>query len=253
MEGCPYWVAYENKSNGAVISRFNPAEDLTDDNDILEYAWLQFEELIQDFPYGKIKVVCRTSSNSQKQHAPTFLVEWGELPVGGTYNKPTTNSIGGGQGAGGSSWQMMQFFITQMDQLRSEISTAQLENVRLNMENQQMAAQLEADMEPTFKEKALMEGIGAIKTLITQPRQQPQPAALGTLGQAPPQEMEQPTQQTNGGGFSMDRAIASIQGLKTLFPDHHPNDILEALVILGQKNHALVKGQIDQAIAELHA
>lgn len=250
LENAPYWFAYEAKANGGLIGRFQN-DELTngaEKEDILEYAWMKFEEFVGDYAFAKIKIECRTSPNAKRDSSIKHTVQWGEVPTSNRSYSPAVSNQGVGANMG---WQQMQFFLTQLESMRTKFHDSQMEVMRLNFENQSLAEALEADLEPSWKERAIIEGIGAVKQLIT-PAVAPQPAMLGTMGQRTETQSSVSTEE-NQRSFSMDRAIADIQLITNMFPEHHRNDVLSAFVVLAQQHHGMIKGILDQAVNDLHA
>ena len=177
QEACPFWTAHDAANKREMVGKFrNDDSDLVGD-DLLRYSWMQFEELVETYPSGHIRINCKSAPTSTAQNAPTLYVRWGTMetmPMGRTGKYPV---------AGAGNWSMAQSMLQLQQQHFDKMLEMQNELLRLNFENRQLAERLEADEQPDLKETVLMEGIGIIKQALA-PKVSVQPAAvLGTLGQ----------------------------------------------------------------------
>lgn len=238
QEGAPYWWAHDAHRKSEVVAKFRDDEPDLNDEDKLEYSWLQLEELFQTHPYGHLKVVAKTSPTSNKGNSPTLYVKWGDgqpASYGSGRNQPQIGYQNTGQGMGG--WQMFQFMLQQQQQFYQQLLKNQDENARLNFENQRLAEAIEGAEEPSMQETLLKEGIGLLKTFVAQPTIQPQQqAALGTMGQKP-KEIAEDKQPTGGQRLvSLDAIMADINLIRNSLPDYHINDIIRALALFSSQN-----------------
>jgi len=247
QEGCPFWFAYQVSAKADLVGKFRNDDPDLEDEKKMEYAWMQFEELVENLDYGKIKVYCKSSENANKSNAPAYTVEWGNIPAMGGRR----SSYGGGQNQMGSNWQMMQFFLQEQNKLTSELRRQEMEALRLNMENQQLAAALEEDAEPDIKEKLLMEGIGAVKTWISS-NKAPQPAKLGTMGQreetTSQSEPDNNSTTTDQRPLSIDQSMAYVKAITDLFPQWDRIEILKAFYNLAYNNKEFIESQLSNVI-----
>lgn len=241
-EQAPYWWAFDAHRKKEVVAKFKDDDpDLQDDEEKVEYAWLQLEELFETHPYGHLMIVAKTSATANRDKSATFYVKWGDA------SQPSSSrpAIGyqQGQPAGGvPAWQMFQFMLQQQQQFYQQLLKNQDENSRLNFENQRLAEAIESAEAPTMQEALLREGIGLMKSIITQPRIQPQQqAALGTVGQKPKgngPEIQPPPAAGDARQrpVSLDAIMADVTLIRNSLPQFHINDVMKALSWFASQN-----------------
>lgn len=242
--GCPVWFAYDARQKTNLVERFRDDEPNFNDEEKLNYSWMQFEDLVNSFEYGKLVVTCKSTANANKDKSPTFTVAWGNLP---TRSNSRTTSISNNQMGG--NWAMIQWFLAEQAKQTREVQQLQMEVLKTNFENQQLAAALEADSEPNFKEKLLMEGIGAVKTLIAGNAVRPA-ASLGTMGQRETKSTQvQEQQTTQNKGFSIDEAMKYVKGITDIFPEYDRIEIMKAFYNLALQNKEFIGAQLQNFLS----
>lgn len=256
LEACPFWFAYNAANKRELVGKFRNDDPDIMDEDLLEYSWMQFVELVETYPFGHIKVECRSSPQANATKSPTLYVKWGEGFHGASSNQSIMPAMGGGN-MGSNQWGMIQYMLNMQSQHFREMREMGTEMQRLNFENQQLAAALEADDEPSFKEKMIMEGIGAVKDMLrprlNMPQQQPVVAGnLGVMGQ-------KNTQPAPDGGVhkqqrrrSLDDIMIDLNAIQQALPNLHINDITRALALFVQGNPAGAEGFLQPLVKQLH-
>lgn len=260
LEGCPYWFAYNASNKREQVGKFRNDEPDFEGDDLLEYSWMQFVDLVETYPFGHLKVECKSSPNANSTKSPVMYVKWGQGHVantGGHISGPMT-----GQQNMGNQWGMFQYMLEMQNRHFSEMRRLSEENQRVNYENRSLAEALEADGEPTFKEKMLLEGIGAVKDLLRPrlnlPQQQPAVAGnLGTMGQrqsvAPDggQSRQEPQPQQPR-RRSLDDIMQDLTVIQQCLPDMHINDITRSLALFVKNNPAQASGLLQPLITDLY-
>lgn len=246
-ERCPVWFAYEANGKKRLVGRFRDDEPDYDEDERIDYAWAQLEELISSFPYGRLNIVMKKSESSPVDKSPNYKVEWGVFPQRGARSQ----AIGNVAASGAGNWQMMQFFMEQNSKLVSQMHQAQMETLQLQFQNQMLQNELEADNTPSTQEKLLEEGIGLVKTFLTN-RSQQSPAILGTMGQREPEPEYTTTTPappaSTDEGFSIDATMGYVKAITDLFPQHPRIKVLRAFLALAKSNQAIIGAQLHQYI-----
>lgn len=252
LEKCAYWFAYEANAKRKMVGRFRDDDPDIQDEDKLDYAWMQLEELLNSFPYGKVEVVLKSAASSAVEKSPSYTVEWGVMPQRGGGRGAAVGSFGN---VGGGNWQMFQYMLEQQNKVSQQMQNLQLEALRLEFQNKQLNDELEADNAPSMQEKLMEEGIGLVKTYMANKsiKQPQQPVHVGTLGQRnqsdqqqqpPAKEQQAATRQK----FSIDASMGYIQQITDLWPEYGRMEVLRAFLALAKANKELIGAQLKQYI-----
>lgn len=240
QEECPYWWAYTATRSSEMIGKFRDDEAYADPDDMLDWSWMQLEELINSMPYGHLKIIIKKSASATKGQSPTLYVKWG-LPAG-TSSAPTTPGAQPMNMMMGGGWPMFQFMLQQQQQFFNQLMSEKEERYRLNYENQRLSETIEGTDEESWQEYALREGIGLLKTYM-QPKINPgqyQPAALGTAGQRTVSK-EQPAAPVNQSEQAVSIDFNAIMGdvnavYQAFGGKYTRNEITRALAIFATQN-----------------
>lgn len=249
QEKCPWWFAYDTGPKKTCRGRYKDHDPNMTEEEVLDWSWIQFEELVSNITYGKLEVVCKSSEQANKGNSPTYTVEWGDAS-----SAPVV--IPGGRGrtvqqqpAMGGNWQMMQMMMQMQQNMQNEVNKAQLDAQQARFESQLLAMQLESENSPSMQEELLKEGIGALKTIVPQLINK-QPAQLGTLGQR-----NDTTEQADRGGGNQHRELTPdvahkyMTAIAGLFPEWDAYTVLDALYNLGLQNKDMMRPMLQKVIA----
>ena len=252
QEGAPYWWAFDAHRKREVVAKFRDDDpDMDDNEEKIEYAWMQLEELFQTHPYGHLMVVAKTSPTANKDKSATFYVKWGDSSQPSSYAAGRGGVAATTQQSGAPGWQMFQFMLQQQQQFYDQVLKNQGENVRLNFENQRLAEAIEGAEAPSMQQELLKEGIGVLKTMMA-PRIQPHPqtAALGTVGQK-----QRPSPDSDGPAprpVSLDAIMADVTLIRNSMPGYHINDVMRALALFASQNPQQAEMFIGPMIQQMH-
>lgn len=253
QEGAPHWWAYDAHRKREVVAKFRDDDpDMDDNEEKIEYAWMQLEELFQTHPYGHLMVVAKTSPTANKDKSATFYVKWGDSSQPASYAAGRGGVASTTQQSGAPGWQMFQFMLQQQQQFYDQLLKNQGENVRLNFENQRLAEAIEGAEAPSMQQELLKEGIGVLKTMMAAPRIQPQQqtAALGTVGQKQRQAKDTETQVARP--VSLDAIMADVTLIRNSLTGHHINDVMRALALFSSQNPQQAEMFIGPMIQQIH-
>ncbi|MEM1215257.1 MAG: hypothetical protein AAGJ82_06210 [Bacteroidota bacterium] len=255
LEKCPFWFAYEANAKRRMVGRFRDDEEGISEEERLDYGWMQLEELLQSFPYGKVHIVLKKTESSRADNSPNYIVEWGVRPGRGGQSAVTPTGVGAIGNAGAGNWAMMQYFLQEQQRLTRELQAAQMDSLRAGFENQMLQTALEEENAPSMQEELLKEGIGVVKTYLTS-RNMQRPVHVGTMGQREEQQLPEAQPPVENAKtpqaqpFSIDAAMGYVQAITDLFPQYNRIEVLKAFLAFAKSNHAIVESQLAQYIGQ---
>lgn len=239
LEQAPYWWAYDARKRNECRSKFRSEEDIPKE-ELLEWSWLQLEELISVHPSGHFRIVLKKSPNENTQNAPTYYVRWGQQEAGQIASSQSIAPVGN---QWGQMMQMQQQFFEQL--LRRERELAEL-----RYENRRLEDDLNSAETPSIQHELLREGVGLLKGFVSRPRIQ-QPGALGTAGQRP---QELPPESSSGSGrpVSVDHLIQDAGATQKALPEYHVNDIYRAIRLFAEQQPDQARTYLGMLIQQLN-
>lgn len=246
----PYWRVYQGKK---MLGKFQDDENDYEGEDLIEYAWLQLEELINSYPSGRVVVSLGKNAQDGRDRRLDLPVQWGK-------SSPTSPGIGNSgsmmparhgfdyfQVSQQMAQQQREYF-DQLLKLNNELAAERYARLRAEEE-------LEYASAPSGKEEIFKEVIGIAKTYVAGMANRP-PVSLGTLGQKQtPREShsvdhnQDKTQIANSQGPSFDAIIADCNKIAAALPEYHINQVITALADFVESNPGQAKlllGQLMQ-------
>ena len=241
LEGCPYWWAYDARNSKNMVAKFRNDDTSLNEEDLLEYSWMQLEEMFNEYGYGHVKIVAKKSPTSNAERSPTMFVQWGQAP-GVTHG----HKNGGVAGAGmfNQMMQMQQMHFQQMMDMQNRINDFQRERAV-----EEALAGVEG---PSWQERLLEESIGLVKDVVGgSPKIKPESeqAALGTMGSRSKKKVEKESGQRKR--FSLDAGLPYLKMIFDALPQYDPNDIIKALALFSKQNQDQANQVIGGLIAQL--
>lgn len=266
LEEAPYWWAYNGTRSKELLGKFREGEGYASDEERILDAWMQLEELLSTIPYGRARIVLKTSPSANVANSPTLTVQWGQAPdrTGGT-----RSAIGSTIGPAAAPDNMLLYMLEMQkeanareSQSREAAHAREMENMRALLETKFHAESLEAEIEgmsaPGMSQELIREGMGMVKAIFAQPRLPAAPAALGTLGQGSGETIDAPlappTTDAEGNKpgerrFSVDMALQHISVVRKNLPEYHVNDILQALALFTSQQPDMARGMVGQLMS----
>lgn len=267
----PVWKAYQDKSMKKMI------EHNYDEKDIHQ-SWLLFERLIEMYPNGNtLYVVTKTSKTANDDNV--MAVEWGNggSTIGSSRNYSNQN------GVNQDSTNLMAIMMQQQQQTmllfqkmqedsaaRAEQSAERLRNIEVaaaerNLELKYVKEERDAAYQAEAQNPMVDALAQSMPALIAGFFNRGQVAVagtgVGTIGQrtdVPPAETSGTKEPMNESKYtdialpaSCDRFLQAEKKMRELWPDKHPNDIIELLVMyaMNAQNKPLADTVINQIYA----
>lgn len=226
----PFWWAYDAFSRSKLLAKFRNDDDEISEGDLMEYSWLQLEELFESYDAGEVNIVLKKNPSDNTKNALTYRVKWGGGVSG--HRNPSAR-VGGMQGNNAQMFQMMQMMMQMNNEHHAVVLDQGNRLAQLQYENMRLEEALENNSAPTMGETVIQE-IGSIARAVMGGGAEPQrSSALGSMGDEGQEK----------GTIKIDpqALIDDCVELQKLMPEYHINDVIKALLNFAKNNPGQVK------------
>lgn len=253
--GRPYYWLYKGKSkaDGNLIDSNPTVENIGD-------AWKSLEETLEAYGDGYYTVLLRTSPNAGSgQTSHTFLYGAEDAPAVGAAAAPRRSATPEFE-----KGLNVMYFLEQTSTLRDQLSREQMQNIRLQLQLEQMKRDQETQKDSGVLDRVV--GIveknpSVLGQMIGLLSGNPQPAAVGVLRSPQPiQPQRQPVEPDDDGDddgdewedtepssaqrISLDAIVGIVYRLQSALPDVNVQDVLEQLATTAEQD----PGKIEMAL-----
>ena len=163
LSKAPYWWAYNARNKKEMLDKFRNDDESLEGDDLLNYSWLQIEEMIDSYPYGHVQFVLKTSPSANIDQSPKMYVKWGETPSPGSIRQRHK----GVQTIGSASNALLELMLNMQQRNFDQQLALTRELIEMKGEKRELESAIAGLEEPSLKEAMLMRGVDVLEKVLT--------------------------------------------------------------------------------------